>query len=172
MTSVTLIVRAMMLQQDRMRLAVERWIRSVHLGCDGQTKALRPDGIEQSVARVLDPGVGVQPDDDLVSWKVFWQDRLGGHCAQHRRHPMPVGKVEFPVRDDDLRTVPFQPIDLICGQADIENSNVAMRQLAERSDASEPVLEQREIGGIRRTYHYELSHRGFLRAESNALTIR
>ncbi len=33
--SVTLIVRAMMLEQHRMRLAVKRWIGAVHLGGDG-----------------------------------------------------------------------------------------------------------------------------------------
>src|SRR5712671_3204239 len=32
---VALIVRAMVLQQNRMRLTVECWIATVHLGCDG-----------------------------------------------------------------------------------------------------------------------------------------
>jgi hypothetical protein len=51
--------------------------------------------------------------------------------TQHRRQPIPVGKVEFPVRDDHLRAVPLQPIDLIWGQANVENPNIEGRQLAE-----------------------------------------
>src|SRR5215470_5440895 len=54
-----LIVRAVLLQQARMRLAKKRWIGTVYLRRDGQTIALRPDAIEQSVARILDPDVGV-----------------------------------------------------------------------------------------------------------------
>src|SRR6266571_3622711 len=35
MAPVALIVRAMVLEQNRMRLTVERWIGTVHLRCDG-----------------------------------------------------------------------------------------------------------------------------------------
>src|SRR5579871_7001458 len=102
-------------------------------------------------APVLDPGIGVDPEIEIMAGEMAGQERPGEQGLAMARRLGLAREIEIPARRDDLGTARGEPGALGLFEADVENAKGnrgALRLVADRGDAS---LQQAEIAAARAT---------------------
>jgi hypothetical protein len=123
-------------------------IRAVHLGNDGDVGVSRPQPHEFDGLPVLDPHVGVEPEVEIVPWKIGPEMRPRRHRSETGVRCEAVTEHDIPSGFDDARALRLAPRALVGREAAIEHTDrdvATLRLVPQRPDE---IAHQREVAGV------------------------